>query len=311
MKANSIFLILTMHLCFNLVGCVEVRDNKKQPPSKKPLVIAEQFNPNVEASTKTGNKVEDVLVIDEPYYLVAGRWVKEEEMQILKGRPYQPQKYKFTHQTLKFTHRGALYTMGNEVHLEIENLVSDDGLIATFPENAQALSQQNGKHGGHIVLNIKSAQGHLKSILRGENGADGLPGNPPDAALNGTPGLPMGAFCDSQKKGYPAVAPGPGAKGYRGGDGSHGGNSGTLLVEVNQDLGFKLDVKKVAGKGGEPGAGGEGGAGGAPGLATKKCESAIYKEPGKDGPQGDDGASGKDGETQDHCVSVSNEVECF
>lgn len=310
MKANSIFLILTMHLSLNLVACVEVRDNKKTN-SPKPTVVAEQFNPNVEASANSLNQIEEVLVIDEPYYLIDGRWVKEAEMQILKDRPYQPRKYKFTYQTIKFTHRGALYTLGNETHLEIKNLISDDGSIATFPENAQALSGNTGKAGGHIVLNIESAQGPLRLILRGENGADGLPGNPPDAALNGTPGLPMGIFCDSQRKGYPAVAPGSGAKGYRGGDGGNGGNSGTLLIEVKHDLGFKLEVQKVAGKGGPGGVGGMGGAGGAPGVPTKKCESAIYKEPGDEGPQGDDGASGKDGEVQEYCVSAPSGIECL
>ncbi|UOE99884.1 hypothetical protein [Bdellovibrio reynosensis] len=306
MKRKMIFLIILLHFGAFLLGCVEVRDNNETDSKKKVVPPA-----TIEEDTSDDSIDSSAWVVDEPYYLIDGRWINQTEMDLIKSRPYQPGKYAFTFDTVKITHRGALYTQGHDVELKIKKLLSDDGTIATFPSSARAHVGITGKNGGHLVIKIEKAQGPTKIYLQGENGADGLAGNPPDATMKGIPGSVAEVYCKgSNNPSRESAAPGPGKKGHSGTNGTDGGNSGTLLLEIEDNTDVKLNIQKNAGRGGVGGQGGQGGAGGDPAKSKRKCEIAVYKKPGAVGPKGDNGLSGKNGIVQEYCIVTPEGAEC-
>lgn len=231
--------------------------------------------------------------------------------------------------------------------LLVDRLLSNQGSIQTFADGTRA-KNGNGRNVGEFKLKILDGEGTLRIFLNGEDGANGENGKAPDISLKGADGIdgspavfthtrtsdcnvglvqvciiPARIFdCTAEPK-----AGGNAKNGHQGFSGYPGGNGGSVMPIVLQNLNPKLSVEvlKRAGKGGAGGFGGQGGDPGNPGIGGdgaerdfKKflnidptdptsvarslgmvmgntCKAAVNGRPGSQGNQGDPGLSGKDG----------------
>jgi hypothetical protein len=224
--------------------------------------------------------------------------------------------------------KGAKVFIGDfKGKIQIENLISENGVLQTFPVEAKAASG-NGRSVGDFSVEIQAGEGHLELNLFAESGADGLPGSDPDSKLNGTAGAEgkpaqfsqvagdgiIGAFKCSQPPQNGADG-GKGKPGYPGQNGGHGGSVHSADVASPASIEVKENkvagLKGVGGQGGAGGAGGPGGRGGDGGLRDLyrvlkfnpdqlhagfqvhlPCPAA---KSGNTGAQGETGARGRDG----------------
>jgi hypothetical protein len=226
-----------------------------------------------------------------------------------------------------FLKKGARILTRGDFTLFVEELVADEAVIETFPEN-EAARQGVGRAAGTLRLWARTASGSLQVISRGEKGAKGetgLAGATGNMGFRGpqgeeddchthpeiTPGgeklcemylhLPLPPTHPGWRNGYACrtknldgLEGGMGGKGYPGGQGAAGGPAGAVHVEVENPSSFKLDVLQIGGAGGDGGDGGPGGEGG-PGGAPGELDLHQLCTPGKQGPQGATGPQGPTG----------------
>lgn len=224
-----------------------------------------------------------------------------------------------------------LTTNGYDVEIVTNELISDKGIIQTFPEGAKAFASTDGASGGNIVIKAKSAAGQMKAYMRGQNGGDGLKGEayssraadgaPPGAGtvecscircpLNTFMKLieqadtqPMACFCDST--GSDGGNGAGGAKGRQGGRAGNGGDTGTLKVEISDGSAFLIQTESKIGFAGNPGEGGDGQPGGVALGSKTRCSGRVGSN-GPTGPKGDVGFSGNDGKTGGVCIYIASE----
>ncbi|WP_413559843.1 hypothetical protein [Bdellovibrio sp. HCB209] len=247
-----------------LSACVEIRDKEEE----QEVLVYSASN----------------ITIDEPYVLVDGDLIPVRSLsQNVRHLYVDSQKPFEVHlDNLTFKPGGVIYTMGYNVSFNVGNMITQGGLITSFPEGHQAQGGADGVGGGRLELNIQHARGELKVIMVGESGANGLSGNAPDEAL--------------QAKPNPAMICNKGLPGYPGGNGTSGGSSGTLEISVEDDSNFELSVKVQSGRGGLPGKGGQGG--------NPFPYNGCF--PQHIGMQGPDGAAGKEGALEPHCVKLGD-----
>jgi hypothetical protein len=212
------------------------------------------------------------------------------------------------------------YTQGLNLKLQIGELISEGGTIATFEDNKFANPQTKGRDGGNLDLVLGHAAGKLTIELRGEDGGAGASGQPPDALPQGAKGatgkdaLCMGLPSHTYGPVAAATSGGPGAPGlpgFPGGSGFKGGDSGAVFLKAMTTENFEVTVQKIPGKGGPGGLGGKGGAGGLGGdPGTEGCPLIPQTQhfytttgpAGAEGPQGPPGAPGPDGVLQPACL---------
>ncbi|KHD89722.1 MAG: hypothetical protein OM95_01205 [Bdellovibrio sp. ArHS] len=300
---HKIFKVLLVVLLVPLWGCVEVKDKE---PGAAPEIQEAVAVPEYED-----------LTIAEDLYLYQGQFLSADELQN-QGRAEelsrQSEAYSFRFRKLTFTSSGRLFTMGHKLTLQLDELVSDNGQVATFPEQAVAPQGHNGRHGGHIYIAAKNASGFMTITLRGEKGGLGLAGPDPDTALKGTRGVDADKIkCLSlRKEEFCYSGPGnPGLKGYPGGQGGSGGNTGTLSLEVKANDVFQPQIYRIVGPGGDGGPGGLGGEGGDGGHSYRKNPREGAGHQGPRGPQGDRGPQGLDGVQEAFCSIDAKGSHCF
>lgn len=241
----------------------------------------------------------------------------------------------------------TLLILDHKVEITANELISDGGAIATYPEGQKAKNDQTGKSGGELSLKVRVATGDLKIIMRGEDGGDGSKG--PAWANRAQDGRSAGSGslecycldgCPPPKlktplfHGQGPIQPlsncscvgdmsdgGPGqngAKGNRGQPASPGGDSGNLKVAVQDGSQFNLQTIIVPGKQGLAGPGGDGqpaGLGG-DGYTDPKSDADCRGKRGTDGhpgPPGDIGAVSHDGQKGLSCIYIASEGrnDCF
>lgn len=83
------------------------------------------------------------------------------------------------------TSNAKIYTLGQDVEINVENIISTQGTITTFPDSFPYFQGKNGISGRSIILNITSGRGLLNIFLRGQPGSPGCPGPEPTADLKG------------------------------------------------------------------------------------------------------------------------------
>ncbi|MEK6773075.1 MAG: hypothetical protein AABY64_03970 [Bdellovibrionota bacterium] len=221
-------------------------------------------------------------------------------------------------------------TEGENLNLYIEEFYAKKAELQTWPEGQKAAPGKIGRSGGQVIINTESASGKIHLTLRGENGADGEIGKT-DPSLDGLVGLPGNAaethaqqpscrsFClptyTCLKPATAGLSGGPGRKGYKGGTGLRGGNSGFVLFKVSKKFDLIWNLNMIPGLGGEGGQGGPGGQGGTGGQAgdTSTMDNFGQKILGPcpkmpEGPKGPAGDLGDNGETGQAGIK---EVSCF
>ena len=86
-----------------------------------------------------------------------------------------------------------LITMGREFHLDVNEIVSEDGTIESFPEKAvTAPAGANGRSGEAMNIRAKRGTGILHVVARGEDGVPGSRGANGIPGANGAPGYCFG-----------------------------------------------------------------------------------------------------------------------
>lgn len=234
--------------------------------------------------------------------------------------------------TLTFEKDAILFTIGENVKLEADEIVSEDGQIVSFPADHFPNRGVNGRSGGEITVRAKKATGVLTVQGLGQNGgqgADGVDGVNGEPGVAGNPGkshpknpqdqlnlkalreqcrkfIEQNNFRQVQRRVKCDVKPtngtdgGSGSNGTPGGVGGAGGDSATVRVEIDQmdTLNLKLIVEPgLPGKGGVGGRAGLGAAGGAAGEIDflLGCPAAVPGQDGVNGKAGPDGAFGPKG----------------
>ncbi len=223
---------------------------------------------------------------------------------------------------------------GNGLQIEVNEVISDGGVVQSFPENQTAGYGAAGRSGGEIVVKAKTGKGTLFVYGRGENGGPGVPGKvggPGKKGQAGRSGLAthetVNVVCncgprsrelrEQARQGNPLAmfqyvvernrhrcisqtgdgAPGEiGGPGGDGGAGGRGGDSGKVSVEISDPTLLQVKAHLVPGKGGTGGTPGEGGAGGAGGNpGDKDLDYYDVCRNGVPGPTGPQGPRGRSG----------------
>jgi len=183
------------------------------------------------------------------------------------------------------TATGVITTQGFNLVVAAKEMISQNGLLRTFPLGAKALAGQQGLHGGNVKLDLESAKGNLKVHLRGQHGGDGQKGE--DFLIVG---LPVPDVAGAVGK--------PGVKGKPGMPGGNGGNSGRLQVTIKNS--HQLNLLPLW----EPGQGGSGGEGGT-GQQPYPPADIIR------GPSGDRGVNGQQGQRDAICLIDPAGPQCW
>lgn len=194
-----------------------------------------------------------------------------------------------------FLSKGARVRVEDQTFSIVTNeLISSGGDIETFLATDQADQGIAGRDGGFIQIQAKKATGKITITARGEmggkgvDGSNGQPGNPGVDGENGRWGVNnIGTYrhthCSEYRVNatFGCVRPrngGNGTDAQGGGNGQaglKGGNSGTVLIKIEDvsiaNLVFENKGGK-GGKGGDPGKPGARGAPGKPGIYMPKVE---------------------------------------
>jgi len=219
-----------------------------------------------------------------------------------------------------------ILTNGSDLSISAQHLISEGGEMRTWWDDQekrkpglQPSPGQNGASGGSIQIHAKTARGSLRVVLRGLDGVAGKDGeNGKDNISDLKNGWKVGRV-DGIECFVTEPRGGRGFAGISGTPGGQGGDAGSLILDVQEDLGFELKSDSQAGRGAMGGRGGKGGKGEAyqpeqwppvrGGIAPTRCpfenEADIKGLPGVDGSAGADGKNGKDAQV---CVHLGNQV---
>lgn len=236
-----------------------------------------------------------------------------------------------------FKNQAQISFLDKNLRIETKEIYFHNTILQTFPEGAKAPVGEEGRSGGRLFLKADKIQGEVRIEMRGEDGGDGKPGNPPDIKLKGNDGhhgsppmyslstgpCPEMQVCLGAYEIYtcsttipPAGRAENGLRGYRGGDGKKGGNTGRLEIITNDHQEMKLIFLTEVGRGGDPGVGGQGGAPGNPGIAwrpkgeARGCGHPQDGHPGKTGGVGPSGEPGKPGRIETSCYPQDGKMIC-
>lgn len=298
----SLKITILFFLIVSAAGCVKIQDSEN-PESPAPV---SKSLPPPEVYEKSA------LVVDEDLYLWEGEVLNAEQIRHkdTSRKLAALQVYKFD--VLELKSGGVLYTLGNDVKIEVADFISD-GAIQTFPEGRVAPAGHVGRDGGNIELRLQNPRGYLKAILRGERGGKGADGAPPDEALRGDPGRVYSCAQVERKEHDPSQLLGKqGKRGHPAKDGFRGGNSGGMNIYYPLDADLVFVFEKCPGKGGE---GGRGGAGGVRGPAGRACiiqpdERSLSVDYLR-GDNGKDGKEGAEGQSQTVCRWWGQQSQCL
>lgn len=221
--------------------------------------------------------------------------------------------------TLFITEDSTLILDDKDFNLEVQDLISSGGTIATFEKEEVTRNYDDsiGLSGGSIHIKAQRSFGQLNIELRGKNGGprttspkDKTERLAADPNLNGkcrhrsdggSPNRNIQACFG--KKGHRGV------KGEKGYEGFPGGDTGKLIFEVKEQTDLKLNVLFEPGKGSPGSKGGKGGFG-SPGGIGQTVSWTTYGGCGREGPcnttdhyytypHGAEGDRGEDGDRGD------------
>ena len=164
----------------------------------------------------------------------------------------------------------VITTADKNLTIVAKELISEGGIIQSFPESAEASWERNGRAGGMITIMALKARGSLQVKLRGEGGGRGK----------------NGCYTDPSRH--------PGCAGTTGGN---GGTAGSLNVNIGEgrDLNVSYENKE-----------GVKGIAGVRGLVPYGTPDAIHPPCDRDTPNGGDGQPGGKGQV---CLKMSSDQD--
>ncbi|WP_347359205.1 hypothetical protein [Bdellovibrio sp.] len=250
------------------------------------------------------------IILSEPYYLREDTNLSANRLYLLSG--------------------GYILTNGRHLNISVNKMYVEEAQNKAFnlfpsyakirTQNAQNIGSNNFEiRNSSISITAKKAVGTLSVAMVGFNGRNGKSGEElerqgnisrqRDSKLDGANGLDEATRRSPRTPDSPAQpictrAAGngqdgaQGAPGINGENGQPGGDTGNLLVTIDDFSEFSLEVGTQVGHGGKGASGSpghEGGNGGAPGKTLGVC--AQVPTAGKKGPKGADGTNGVDGQS--------------
>lgn len=240
-----------------------------------------------------------------------------------------------------FLSKGARVRVEDQKLLIVaDEVIALGGQIETFQVTDHAEKGAAGRDGGLIQIQAKKVIGKLKITAHGEKGGQGEGGTVGKSGADGKDGrpgrwgqnshtTPRQVHCADYQSGslYGCERPGDGENGVNGGNGTdgkrglQGGNSGRVLVKIDDVSEGSVQVETQAGLGGAGGIPGGKGKGGNPGLMGSyyplvdgfnpvmagycRCDGASepkHGTRGSDGAQGEAGPSGDPGRVLEGCL---------
>jgi hypothetical protein len=94
---------------------------------------------------------------------------------------------------LIFLPGSRLVTDGADLKVEVNEILSEEGVIETFPTDNKSAFGKPGRNGGEISVKAKIGKGILHIFGRGQTGGDGVMGKPGFTGRRGFPGYPATA----------------------------------------------------------------------------------------------------------------------
>ena len=79
---------------------------------------------------------------------------------------------------LFFGSQAKLQIEDKDFKVQVQELISEDGVLLSFSSEATAPIEKKGRNGGHIQIKAQKARGFLLFQLSGETGGDGKDGDP-------------------------------------------------------------------------------------------------------------------------------------
>lgn len=219
--------------------------------------------------------------------------------------------------------------------ISVNELVSNNGVIETFPDGQTAPALTRGLSAGNVTIRAQTGRGILHIISRGERGGKGAkggsggPGNKGPSGSNGECGYHGEKHVceDTERNIYEnmkreAAGSGQlaeifrahlgrfycknetangglgqmGAQGGKGGTGSQGGDTGSIYVRIELPSEIQIKPQVLPGRGGAGGEGGIGGPGG-PGGDPGRPDHLDLCKGASPGPVGPQGPTGPEGDT--------------
>ena len=242
---------------------------------------------------------------------------------------------------LFFREGSRLQTSGWNFRIQAKRILSDGGVIESWPDGQTAALNVVGRSGGKISIEADGGDGVLRVFARGENGGAGLTGSAGGRGAKGPRGYnaevrserDCWSLMDSRLTTLPRIMRegpghcsthyycsretgdggrgGQGVQGGRGTNGQPGGDAAELQVLVHSDSSLQIVHESLPGRGGSGGAGGAGGPGGFggdPGSrdSGERCRLAGFGPVGPPGLQGGSGDPGRSGSARPVCVSLGH-----
>lgn len=225
------------------------------------------------------------ITYDSQEYVVQGEDIIHDE-----NHPLLTQRFK----KIIWEPNAILTTNGFKLKLQFEEMtLTENNILQTFPEGLKAALNNRGRSGGDVEIRGQTVIGHLKIIMRGENGgdgsaaavhsslvaADGAPGKDVRFSINLLDDNPINC---AKNKPTPGENGSNGLHGQTGQRGGAGGNAGVLFLEIKNNSDFVKEILSEPGIGGSGGLGGlgqKGGKGGRSGVAYRGLEKLGIKQP--------------------------------
>jgi hypothetical protein len=225
-----------------------------------------------------------------------------------------------------------ILTNGERLEINVGEIVSKGGVIASFDDTDSAPRQSVGAPGGDIVIRAKRGQGNLTILARGQRGGEGTWGTPGAVGVTGPRGLfgRCGWHDDDSgcrisydrfqnlirashdpfvgegirmylRRFYCKAQTGDGGQGYpgwpggKGGQGAKGGDAAKVFISIDDATGIEVSAFTLPGRGGAGGPGGIGGVGGLGGPPGIRDPFGLCRS-ANPGPRGVPGPQGPFGD---------------
>ena len=274
-------------------------------------------------STETGESAAEQIIPEEETTIISGDLKLKEDL-VIQDRKV-------------ILNMARIKTLEHDLFILAEEFVSIHSVIQNFPEGKKGKRKKDGKDGGNILIETKTAEGELQLILNGQSGGrvsgrrslskeerkrlkgqKGLNGYNAvyqtfcrDIKLNvpifvpfplGSFSIPVDRECWEECAAFPTPGDdgGKGLSGLPGWNGRNGGDSGSFHLKALDISEFHLtDIQNNPGLGSKGGKGSKGGSGGRRGWngADEKDLCNDDLSRPRKGRRGAEGLRGKDGKS--------------
>ncbi len=92
---------------------------------------------------------------------------------VFSGKTSLADNLKFTGGRLFLLSSAVIQTTAFSMNIEVDEIISEDAVIETYPANQKQTYEKSGASAGNIIIKAKTASGNLSVFMRGVSGGDG------------------------------------------------------------------------------------------------------------------------------------------